>query len=65
MDAGQDPTEGIFPFLGLIVSWLMAVPIALHFIDPVHSSQPAGNLSSYKAGLLCVIFCLFSSYLYA
>ena len=24
MDSGRDPREGLFPFLGLIVSWLLA-----------------------------------------
>ena len=31
MDAGQDPKKGIFPSLGLIVSWLLVVTNSITF----------------------------------
>ena len=36
MDAGWDPCEGIFPSIGLIVSWLLAVAYK-HYISCILS----------------------------
>ena len=35
MDSGGDPREGIFPSLGLIVSWLLAVTHS-HNLNNIH-----------------------------
>ena len=39
MDVGQDPREGIFPSLGLIISWLLAVAYGIAVHVYYHSQQ--------------------------